>query len=279
MEKIYNTDEFWRNKQTKCLIKMCRAFEVSTFKQVKKGNIKIPVYLSAGQETIPCSIKAFCDQVKVKPLIFGQHRCHSIYLAFGGDPTALIDELLGLESGCARGMGGSASIHSPKINMFGHDGLMGSNVPIGVGACFASKKPTVVFVGDAAGEEDYALAAYGWAATKNIPILFIIEDNNLSILTKKKVRRSWEIQDVSRSMGIQSENITDNPTDIFLALEGYNFNRPMVLNINTVRMFWHSGAGTDGTPRDLLENEDITHELEMFDSLWEKRLEVQSKTL
>ena len=40
MEKIYNTDEFWRNKQTKCLIKMCRAFEVSTFKQVKKGNIK-----------------------------------------------------------------------------------------------------------------------------------------------------------------------------------------------------------------------------------------------
>ena len=49
-------------------------------------------------------------------------------------------------------MGGSASIGSKEINMFGHDGLMGSNGPIGVGACFATNKPTIVFLGDAAAE-------------------------------------------------------------------------------------------------------------------------------
>ena len=47
----------------------------------------------------------------IKPLIFGQHRCHSIYLSFGGDKIKLIDELLGRKSGCTKGMGGSASIY------------------------------------------------------------------------------------------------------------------------------------------------------------------------
>ena len=62
-------------------------------------------------------------------------------------------------------MGGSASIHSKSINMYGHDGLMGSNGPIGVGACYATKKPTIIFLGDAAAEEDYVLGAIGWAST------------------------------------------------------------------------------------------------------------------
>lgn len=253
--------------------KLCRAFEVSVFNQIKAGNIKSPVYLSAGQETISCTISSYCQSINVSPLIFGQHRCHSIYLSFGGDPIKLIDELLGLPSGCARGMGGSASAHCPEINMFGHDGLMGSNVPIGVGACFASKKPTVVFVGDAAAEEDYALAAYGWAATKKLPILFIIEDNNLSILTEKKVRRSWEIHNVSHSMGIESHNTTDNPTDILEALADYNFSEPMLINVNTNRLFWHSGAGIDGNPIDILQHIDISEELEKFERLWQSRLE------
>ena len=62
--------------------------------------------------------------------------------------------------------------------MYGHDGLMGSNGPIGVGACYASKKPTIIFLGDAAVEEDYVLGAMGWASKKNLPLIFIIEDNN-----------------------------------------------------------------------------------------------------
>jgi TPP-dependent pyruvate/acetoin dehydrogenase alpha subunit len=254
-------------------VKLCRAFEVSTYHQAESGNIKIPIYLSAGQETIAASISTYCEHIEVKPLLFGQHRGHSVYLSFGGDPVALIDELLGLPTGCAKGMGGSASIHCPEINMYGHDGLMGSNVPIGVGACFASKKPTIVFVGDAAAEEDYALAAYGWASTKNIPILFVIEDNNLSILTEKKVRRCWEIHDVASSMGIESHNISDDPEDILSKLSNYQFDRPMLLNINTERMFWHSGAGSDGHQRDWLKGKDISVELKRFEDLWKSRLE------
>ena len=64
---------------------------------------------------------------------------------------------------------------------------MGNQIPIAVGACFASRNQTIALVGDSAAEEDYVLSSIGWAATKNLPILFIIEDNNLSILTEKKL--------------------------------------------------------------------------------------------
>ena len=75
---------------------------------------------------------------KVKPHIFIQHRGHSTYISFNGNLIELIDELLGRESGCANGMGGSASIQSKENNIFGHDGLMGSQVPIAVGYCYTT---------------------------------------------------------------------------------------------------------------------------------------------
>ena len=166
---------------------LCRNFELELFNKVQEKIIKFPVYLSAGQEFIASTIAVKMNEIGVRPDIFIQHRGHSTYLAFGGDIFQLIDEMLGRKSGCSFGMGGSASIQSKEKNIYGHDGLMGNQVPIGVGACFASKLPTIVFVGDSAAEEDYSLSAIGWASTKKLPILFIVEDNNLSILTEKKV--------------------------------------------------------------------------------------------
>ena len=166
---------------------LCRNFENEVFKRVNEKVINFPVYLSAGQEYVPSSIAQMVKDKKQKPLIFGQHRGHSIYLAFGGSIIELIDELLGKKTGCTRGMGGSLSINSNKINMFGHEGLMGSNACMGVGACFSSGKPTIVFLGDASVEEDYVLASLSWAAKKALPILFVVEDNNYAVLTKKKI--------------------------------------------------------------------------------------------
>ena len=128
----------------------CRHFEEQVVKNIKLKNINIPTYVSAGQEFITATVAIICEMNKIKPLLFGQHRCHSIYLSFGGNKEKLVDELLGKSTGCTKGMGGSASIHSKEINMFGHDGLMGSNGPIGAGACFSTGKPTIIFLGDAA---------------------------------------------------------------------------------------------------------------------------------
>jgi TPP-dependent pyruvate/acetoin dehydrogenase alpha subunit len=223
---------------------LCRNFEEQVIVNVNNKNITTPVYVSAGQEFIASTISAICKKNKIKPLIFAQHRCHSTYLAFGGNIIELIDELLGRESGCTKGKGGSASINSKAINMFGHDGLMGSNGPVGVGACFATKKPTIIFLGDAAAEEDYVLGALGWASYKKLPILFVIEDNNFSILTKKNVRRNWNMKDVARSFKLVGHDIKDDPKEIEKHSKIF-FKRPMLLNINTNRIYWHAGGGMD----------------------------------
>ena len=264
---------------------LCRNFDEVVFKKLQDKTITYPTYLSVGQEYIASSIAQVMEDKGIEPDIFIQHRGHATYLSFGGSIVQLIDELLGRKSGCANGMGGSASIHSKEKNIYGHDGLMGSQVPIGVGSCYVSKKPTIVFMGDSSAEEDYVFSSIGWAATKNIPILFVVEDNNLSILTKKKVRRSWEIDDVAKGFGVDAYNISDDPDDIEKHLNGV-FKKPMLLNIRTIRKYWHAGAGIDDPNvfdryeherEQLGEKAKLLHETneKVITELWQKQLEKQ----
>ncbi len=252
---------------------LCRHFENQAYNAIQSKHIKYPAYLSAGQEFIPCSIATVLEEQKINPDIFIQHRGHSTYLAFGGDIDSLILELIGDENGCANGMGGSASIQCKERNIYGHDGLMGNQIPIAVGACFSKKTPTIAIVGDSAAEEDYVLSSIGWAATKNLPILFIVEDNNLSILTEKKVRRSWEMHNVSSAFGVESYDISDDPLEIKEYLKK-PFEKPLLLNINTTRKYWHAGAGSDGDFFDRYDEEKkiIGNEADLIDKETEKKI-------
>ena len=222
---------------------LCRAFEEEVYRQVEAKVIKIPVYLSAGQEYISATLATYLQNIDKQ--IFIQHRGHSTYLSFGGNIEELILELLGDPKGCANGMGGSASIQSKEKQIYGHDGLMGSHGPIATGACYASKKFTLCFTGDAAAEEDYFVAAIGWASTKKLPIWYIVEDNNLSILTEKKVRRCWEMHDVAKAYKMKGYDMTDDPKEIWTYLVNCGTDEPVLLNIRTNRLFWHAGAGID----------------------------------
>ena len=263
----------------------CRHFENQVYKAAQNKHIKFPFYLSAGQEYIPAAIYTLLEEKGIDVNVFIQHRGHSHYLCKGADPIQLIDELLGRKEGCARGMGGSASIHSIEKNIFGHDGLMGSQVPIAVGHAYQTRKPTIVIMGDASAEEDYVLGALGWASTKNLPILFVVEDNNLSILTEKKVRRNWEMVDVAKGFNMMAHNINDNPLNFWSILYDYDFSYPMLLNVNTTRKYWHAGAGMDDdyTTQYELELQLLGEEAKTIDEtnklfteqLWQQQLEKQ----
>jgi hypothetical protein len=78
----------------------------------------------------------------------------------------------------------------------------------------------------------------------------IVEDNDLSILTKKSVRRSsWEIVPVARSFGLTAENIDDDPLTIYNKTLEMSGKLPALLNINVCRCRWHAGSGSDGPPK------------------------------
>ncbi len=245
---------------------LCRAFEEECARRIESKDIKFPAYLSQGQEYIPATVSVWLeDQGITDRQIFIQHRGHSQYLCFGGDMDALVLELLGSPKGCANGMGGSASIQSIPANIIGHDGLLGSQIPIAVGTCFANRKPTICFAGDAAMEEDFALTALGWAATHKLPILFIVEDNNLSILTEKKVRRSWSIAKVAEGFGLDTDECDDDPEHLYLSISPIR-RWPSLVNVHTTRLLWHAGSGNDGPAFD--RHQEISKQITPGDQSW-----------
>lgn len=234
--------------------RMClsRYFEFKVAEAFNAGLIKMPIYLSVGQESISAALsvafnKAVLQETDFK--FFPQHRCHDWYLAYGGDPVALKDELLHKPTGCAKGMGGSASIHCPQIGMVGHDGHMGTQAPIAMGSALAKGHKRLVILGDASAEEDWVCGgAVPHAATTNAPVLFICADNGLSILTTVDVRRSWKTTDNAQGYGMPAVEITDDPWLIMHYVKHLRCQLPAYINIHTVRHLWHNGTGKDGPP-------------------------------
>jgi len=227
--------------------RMCRIryFEYKVIEAYDAGLIDCPIYLSIGQESISAAVSTVISDC----LIFAQHRAHSVYLAFGGDPVKLRDELLHRKTGCSFGRGGSPSIQEPNIGMIGHHGLIGENIPIAVGAALGKpEKVSLAFFGDAAAEEDYALASMGFAITHKLPVFFVCEDNDLSILTPVEIRRCWKVTDCAAAMGIPSYDITDDPWLIAYHTKNLLKKLPAYLNIHTCRHRWHAGIGIDGKP-------------------------------
>lgn len=222
-----------------------RAFELCAAEAYDAKKIPVPIYLCLGQEFNSAALSCVADDMQ----IFAQHRAHGIYLAYGGEPEALRDELLGLPSGCAKGMAGSNAIHCPAINMYGHSGLMGEQVSIAVGAALASNKPTLTIFGDASAEEDYIYPALGLAASRKLPVLFICEDNGLSILTPVSTRRTWSVTTLAASLGIPSVDIADDPWLIASEVQTKVLcGLPALITIHTCRDVWHAGTGKDGAP-------------------------------
>ncbi len=265
---------------------LCRFFELNVKLVYDRGGlIKMPIYLSVGQEAIASALSLAIPEAYQ----FGQHRCHDLYLCYGGNPVKLIHELLHRPTGCAGGMGGSASIHSPETRMFGHDGLMGTQVPIAVGFALGSGKKSITIMGDASAEEDYILSSLGFASFKKAPVLFVCADNNLSILTKVEIRRNWQMAKIAVAFGLTSVVITDDPWLIMHHANQFKNRLPAFMNIHTTRILWHAGTGRDGEPEwdrfSLVKEElinlglekemgDIENEIKLFtENLWEKRSE------
>ena len=188
---------------------LVRYFEAGVIDAVNDKIIDCLVYLSSGEEAVASALSLTVRDY----MVFAQHRAHDIYLAFGGDPVKLRDELLGRPNGTSGGRAGSNCLQCFEngITMYGHHGLIGENVPQAVGAALGTGRNALAVFGDGAAEEDYVHTSLGFAATHKLPVLFVCVDNNLSILTTVSVRRSWKIVDVARSFNMPAVDIAHDP--------------------------------------------------------------------
>lgn len=219
---------------------MCRIhqFDEQVYKAVESKRVKCFVYLSSGQEAIAASVaEAFRGY---KPTIFCQHRSHAAYIAFGGDVVRLRDELLS-------GKLGDPMIDDPKINFFGHSGLVGDQVPIAVGYAFASETPVVCFLGDSTVEEDVFWPSVGFAATHQLPVLFVCEDNGLSVITRTEKRRAWDSSFVAAAHGLKCSGAAiDDPETMYeFACKFTDELLPTYGEFVCCRKYRHVGIGVD----------------------------------
>ena len=158
---------------------MIRLFEERVATLITAGDVKTPCHLCIGQEAIATGV---CAALERKDYIWGGHRSHGHYLAKGGDPKALMAEILGKSTGCSRGRGGSMHLFAADVGLLGTVPLVAATVPLAVGTGFASKlrgdrRVSISFFGDGAMEEGHFHESMNLASLYRLPVIFVCENN------------------------------------------------------------------------------------------------------
>jgi TPP-dependent pyruvate/acetoin dehydrogenase alpha subunit len=156
-----------------------RVVEEQIGDMVAAGKVKCPCHLAIGQEAIAVGVSS---HLRPSDRIFGTHRSHAHYLALGGDVYALFAEVLGRESGCSKGMGGSMHLYDGARGFRGSVPIVAGTIPIAVGAALAAKMDgrgdvAVSYFGDGATEEGGFQESLNLAARMSLPVIFVCENN------------------------------------------------------------------------------------------------------
>jgi TPP-dependent pyruvate/acetoin dehydrogenase alpha subunit len=175
--------------------------------------IKSPVHLSIGQEPVAAGV---CEALQAKDVVFGTYRSHAMYLAKGGDLDAMIAELYGKATGCARGKGGSMHLVDVARGVMGTSAVVGTTIPNALGYAYAMKRRgtkaiVASFFGDGATEEGVFFESLNFAALKRLPLLFVCENNAYAIHTHQSQRQAQtDICAKVTAFGMPAERIEGN---------------------------------------------------------------------
>jgi TPP-dependent pyruvate/acetoin dehydrogenase alpha subunit len=232
-----------------------RNVELRIVKEYPKLQMRCPVHLSVGQEIVSAIFSYFA---KKKDYVVSSHRSHAHYIAKNGNLLNMVLEIYG-KNGCAKGIGGSMHLVDKKINFMGSSAIVGNSIPVGVGLGEAilleknKKNLSFIFFGDAATEEGVFYESLNYAALKNIPVIFICENNLYSVYSSLSDRRSnhFSLKNLVKSFGIKYyENNSYNLKKYFkIFREGINYARknrkPVFFNFFTYRWLEHCGPNYD----------------------------------
>ena len=228
---------------------LIRKFEEKAGQLYGAGKIGGFCHLYIGQEAVVIGI---LSSIKSEDTVVTSYRDHGHILARGVDPKQVMAELTGRKDGISKGKGGSMHMFSKKNRFYGGHGIVGAQVPIGVGLGFAhkyrnEKKISRVYVGDGAMNNGQVFEAFNLASLWELPVLFIIENNKYGMGTA--VNRSAagnELFERATVFGIKGEKINGmNFFDVSQAAirareHIYETSKPYVIEMDTYRYRGHS---------------------------------------
>lgn len=174
-----------------------REFELAAIDLFKRGEVKGAIHPYIGQEA---SAVGVCMALRRNDLIAGTHRSHGHNIAKGADPAKMMAEILGKDTGYCRGRGGSMHIAAFETGSLGALAVVGSGIPLAVGAALAFKmrgedRVAVPFTGDAGSNTGNWHESMNMAATWRLPVLFVLENNHYGVSTR--IEDSVAVQDLS----------------------------------------------------------------------------------
>ena len=232
-----------------------RAVEEEIARRYPEGKMRCPVHLSIGQESIPA---AFAESVNTTDFAVSTHRGHAHYLAKGGNLNAMIAEIYGKATGCAKGKGGSMHLIDLAINFMGTSAIVGNSIPIGVGLALSAQlkgtnQVSCVFLGDGAVEEGVFYESVNFAAVRGLPVLFICENNLYSVYSPLSVRqpKGRSIAKMVEAMGLKvaigdgNDVISTYNIIKHAVTEIRNSSGPQFLEFSTYRWREHCGPHFD----------------------------------
>jgi TPP-dependent pyruvate/acetoin dehydrogenase alpha subunit len=232
-----------------------RKIEEAIAKEYSAQEMRCPVHLSIGQEAIAVGVSAHLSK---HDLALSAHRSHAHYLAKGGNLKSMLSELYGKETGCAKGKGGSMHLFDLKAGLIAAVPIVGSTLPIGVGVAWNMARKqipgvVVIYFGDGATEEGVFSESLDFASLKNLPVLFVCENNLYSVYTPIELRQNplRQITKIAEAHGITSKTGDGNRVEEVYAFSGQAIEyiqknkRPYLLELFTYRWLEHCGPNWD----------------------------------
>lgn len=171
-------------------MKRIRLLEERINKEFKKQQMRTPLHSYIGQEAIAVGI---CNHLTRQDTIYSNHRGHGHYIAKGGDMGALVAELYNRQTGCSKGRGGSMHIIDRACGMELTSSIVAGTVPVATGNALAytlkkKNNVSVAFFGDGASEEGCVYESICFAAVRNLPIVYVCENNFYAMYTALEKR-------------------------------------------------------------------------------------------
>jgi TPP-dependent pyruvate/acetoin dehydrogenase alpha subunit len=214
------------------------------------GLVKGTTHLAAGHEAVAVGSNA---ALRPDDYVFATYRGHHHAIARGASPEACLAELMSKSTGLCRGKGGSMHLTKADSFMLGSYAIVGSHLPMAVGAAWSATlrgtgQVAVAFFGDGATNIGAFHEALNLAAVWRLPVIFVCENNLYMEYTPISAVTSVAnpAADRASAYGLPAELIDGNDVLVVrdavgrAAARGRAGEGPTILEALTYRHFGHS---------------------------------------
>jgi len=185
-----------------------RRFEEAVQSLFQKGEVHGTTHLYVGEEAGAVGV---ADVLKEHDRVAGTYRGHGHALALGVDPQALLDEMLGRETGVCGGRAGSMNVIDLSNRLIGCFGIIGGSISAATGAALALRQQgdgvAVAFFGEGTTNHGYFHECLNFAAVLRLPVVFVCENNRYGEFTPFEDVTAGDIAARPQTLGIPTETV------------------------------------------------------------------------